>query len=82
MKKKKATKANMVNFEGAVANAYNAMQLASAQDDDAAIKKAVNNLFDILDAAEKQGALDGKAAKAKELLGKGDTAGFKKLMGY
>ena len=82
MKKKKATKANMVNFEGAVANAYNAMQLASAQNDDAAIKKAVNNLFDILDAAEKQGGLDGKAAKAKELLGKGDTAGFKKLMGY
>ena len=31
MKKKKATKANMTNFDGAVANAFNAFQLASVR---------------------------------------------------
>jgi len=82
MKKKKATKADMVNFDGAVANAYNGLRLASAQGDDAKLDKAVDNLFDILDAAEKQGGLDGKAGQAKKLLGKGDMQGFKKLMGY
>jgi hypothetical protein len=58
------------------------MQLAFSKDDEAAQKKAVDELFDTLDAAEKAGALDGKAAEAKKLLGKGDIEGFKKLMGY
>lgn len=79
---KKVVKGTQVNYEGAVVNAYNGMQLAYAKNDDAAGKKAVDNLFDILDAAEKAGALDGKAAQAKKLLGKGDIEGFKKLMGY
>lgn len=79
---KKAGQARFTNYEGAVANAYNGMQLAFSKDDEAAQKKAVDELFDTLDAAEKAGALDGKAAEAKKLLGKGDIEGFKKLMGY
>ena len=58
------------------------MQLAFSQGDEAAQNKAVDELFDTLDAAEKAGALDGKAGQAKKLLGKGDIQGFKKLMGY
>ena len=81
-KKKKATNAKLVNFDGAVANAFNGMQFAASKGDDAEVNKAVDHLFDVLDAAEKQGALDGKAKQAKKLLGKGDMQGFKKLMGY
>ena len=79
---KKAGQAKFTNYEGAVANAYNGMQLAFSQGDEAAQNKAVDELFDTLDAAEKAGALDGKAGQAKKLLGKGDIQGFKKLMGY
>ena len=81
-KSKKVVKGTQVDYVGAVANAYNSMQFAYAKGDEAAGKKAVDNLFDILDAAEKAGALDGKAAQAKKLLGKSDFKGFKKLMGY
>jgi hypothetical protein len=79
---KKTGQAKFTNYEGAVANAYNGMQLAFSQDDETAQNKAVDELFDTLDAAEKAGALDGKAGQAKKLLGKGDIKGFRKLMGY
>jgi len=81
-KNQRATQANMVNYDLAVANAFNGMQFASTTDDSAKIKEAVDHLFDVLESAEKQGALDGKAGQALKLLGKGDTEGFKKLMGY
>ena len=81
-KNQRATQANMVNYDLAVANAFNGMQFATTTDDDAKIKEAVDHLFDVLETAQKQGALDGKAGKALKLLGKGDTEGFKKLMGY